>query len=509
MADPLYELLAPHLHKSISSASSTAQPTASGEDPTTTGYLARLSTLTLSALNSTEPQSLTRASQSSLVAIQGLSTRSHKAIIASSDNLSTLRTTLPILAGEASKLQDAIPKLDQEALRFSQAYNRTAETPLLDKRRKAMLLHRNIDRLSDIMELPTLLSTAISSSSLSNTTASNSSSSLAPTVNYASALDLDGHIKRLHTLYPDSPLIQSVSKQAEQAMQGMASNLITNLRAPGIKLAAGMRAVEWLRRIAPDLGAPGTSDLDGTRKGGLEAVFLWSRLSNLHSMLEALEPLRDLADQEGERRKQNGAKHKATEPNQSWSGGHQTERYLKRYIEIFREQTFGIISMFKSIFPQSPLGWQGLSNRHEKTDRKPLDPFQPLPSALATFPLHLIELLTRTLRNYMPNVRDKASRESLLTQVLYCAGSLGRLGGDFTMLLATLEEEQNSDEEGAEETLKTDIAGKAEDSEQSATAEILALPEWVEVTQKHRILAGRLELLAGGGGASPGFVEAG
>ena len=109
----------------------------------------------------------------------------------------------------------------------------------------------------------------------------------------------------------------------------------------------------------------------------------------------------------------------------------------------------------------------------------------------------------------MPNVRDKASRESLLTQVLYCAGSLGRLGGDFTMLLATLEEEQNSDEEGAEETLKTDIAGKAEDSEQSATAEILALPEWVEVTQKHRILAGRLELLAGGGGASPGFVEAG
>jgi hypothetical protein len=74
------------------------------------------------------------------------------------------------------------------------------------------------------------------------------------------------------------------------------------------------------------------------------------------------------------------------------------------------------------------------------------------------------------LRKYLPNVRDKSSRDSLLTQVLYCAGSLGRLGGDFSMILAFLNEEEDEGEENG---------------------------EWVEVIRKHRVLAGRLELMVG------------
>ena len=68
---------------------------------------------------------------------------------------------------------------------------------------------------------------------------------------------------------------------------------------------------------------------------------------------------------------------------------------------------------------------------------------------------------------YLPVVRDQASRDSLLTQVLYCAGSLGRLGGDFGLFLATL-----------------DVGGEAEE-------------EWVEVVKRHRALAGRLESMVG------------
>ncbi len=64
----------------------------------------------------------------------------------------------------------------------------------------------------------------------------------------------------------------------------------------------------------------------------------------------------------------------------------------------------------------------------------------------------------------------------MLTQVLYCAGSLGRLGGDFSMMLAFLNEK----------------AGEDEDNEDEGSDD-----EWVEVIRKHRVLAGRLELMVG------------
>jgi hypothetical protein len=114
--------------------------------------------------------------------------------------------------------------------------------------------------------------------------------------------------------------------------------------------------------------------------------------------------------------------------------------------------------MFKSIFPASSI---------QSTDSAKADPLEPVPSALSTFPLHLVEMLMETLRIYLPSVKDHTSRESLLTQVLYCAGSLGRLGGDFGVLLASL-----------------DIGQEAED-------------EWVEVVKRHRVMAGRLESIVG------------
>jgi conserved oligomeric Golgi complex subunit 8 len=188
-------------------------------------------------------------------------------------------------------------------------------------------------------------------------------------------------------------------------------------------------------------------------------------------MLSALSPLRDLADQETAKLRDEAAK------AGKWEGGQQTERYLKRYIEIFREQSFAIVSMYRSIFPPAPTtsvpleGFKSLKGGEEKRE----DPLMPLPSALGTFPLKLVGMLEGTLRTYLPNVRDRSSRDSLLTQVLYCAGSLGRLGGDFSLMLAFLNE----------------VDGEEESDEEDGDG------EWVEVIRKHRVLAGRLELMVG------------
>ncbi|KAL2066550.1 hypothetical protein VTL71DRAFT_2621 [Oculimacula yallundae] len=489
MADPLYELLVPYFD------TPSPRPAPSSKDPTTNAYLNRLATLPLSSLTSNEPQSLAQTTHSLLLSLQGLSKRSHKSIIDSSTHLSTLSTTLPSLTQSTASLRDALPKLDDAAIHFSETYNTRSENALLDRRRKALLLSRNIDRLSDILDLPTLLSSAISTS---NTASASTSTSSNGTLNYASALDLNSHIRRLHGLYPDSALISSVEKQAEEAMQDMATNLIASLKTSSLKLASAMRTISWLRRVAPELDPTPTSALQTqsahhtsntgssgptSREGSLGSLFLVCRLANLQQTLSALEPLRELADQETLRlQAENSTNGNGVAKERSkWEGGQQTERYLKRYIEIFREQSFAIISMYRSIFPagnpaQEDAVLKGLGRKKASVE-KDRDPLQPLPSSLGTFPLQLVGMLEDTLRRYLPNVRDRSSRDSLLTQVLYCAGSLGRLGGDFSLLLAFLgdQEEDRGDEDEEEE----------EDE------------EWVEVIRKHRVLAGRLELMVG------------
>ena len=466
MADPLYELLAPYFETSTSS-----RPIPQIKDGVTAKYLNRLSTLPLSSLTATELQSLAQSSHSNLISIQSLSARSNAAIVASSDHLSSLCTSLPKLSAEAASLKNAIPKLDEEAVGFSEKYSRSTENQVLDRRKKALLMARNVDRLSDILDLPTLLSSAISSATAQG--ASNTSS-------YASALDLHSHIKRLHLLYQDSTLIDSIFNQTEEAMQGMTSDLIASLRSQNIKLAAGMRTVGWLRRVAPDLDGS-----EASREGGLGALFLVCRLTTLVSMLSALDPLRDLADQETILRQRDIRSGVLKTSKDAWSHGQQTERYLKRYIEIFREQSFAIISMYRSIFPSAPdstasddlafklksLGLKSTPSTRPNADPSHHDPLHPLPSSLATFPLHLVDLLRTVLKQYLPNVRDKASRESLLTQVLYCAGSLGRLGGDFSLLLADL-----------------NMTDEKEDEDD----------EWIAIMKKHRLLASKLEKMASG-----------
>lgn len=430
MADLLYDLLASQTGSDLAKIPS---------DQSSLEYLQHLASQPLASLDKAEPQSLSQSSHTLLISLQSLSKKSYKPIIESASHHASLQTALPSLAASTAELRQAIPRLDNEAVKFSSTYNKASENDVLARRKQALLLSRNVERLVDVLELPTLLNSAISASP----------------PNYSSALDLNGHIRRLHSLYPSSPLIASISAQADEAMKTMAANLILSLKAPNLKLAASLRTISWLRRVLPDIETAGSQDKGhGSQDKVLGALFLVCRLATLMNMLDALDPLRELADQEKARQKSIGS-------GNAWSGGQQTERYLKRYIEIFREQSFAIVSMYRSIFPASA----DAPSSGAVTGQE--DPLEPLPSSLSTFPLYLVDMLLEVLRLYLPTVKDQASRDSLLTQVLYCAGSLGRLGGDFGLFLAGL-----------------DLGSEAEE-------------EWVEVVRRHRLLAGRLESIVG------------
>ncbi|KAK8195848.1 hypothetical protein M8818_006999 [Zalaria obscura] len=496
MADPLYDLLTPYLDRPSNSAGSTS--TTLQNDQTTSNYLNRLTTLSLSALTTTEPASLAQSNQSVLRSLQALSKRSHRSVISATDHLAQLSSLLPKLSIQTKDLKDGLPGVETAATEFARRYDRNTDNAVLDRRKRAMLLGRNVDRVGDVLDIPTLLSSSISSSSATQ------GATGAAATGYASALDLHAHVKRLNALYPESGLVKDIAKQADDEIQNLITVLITGLQSQTLKLAGAMRMVGWLRRVAPELANPGYEAHTGrskdmgsfgkgagfseqsTAEGSLGALFLMCRLNTLRRTLDALEPLRDLADQETFRRKAIGSKER-------WTGGTQTERYLKRYIEVFREQSFAIISMYKSIFPTAlPAPGTAIGADEAKlmspTSQKS-DAFEPsteaaqveilgsTPSALASFAPRLVDMLADTLSAYMPNVVERASRDSLLTQVLYCAGSLGRLGADFGMMLALLEEDMREEVEEVEEEREE---------------------EWVQVMKKHRVQASRLEILASG-----------
>ena len=472
MSDALFDLLKQYLPQS-----NEAQHQSRGQNAE--GYLSRILSLRPSDLTTTEPESLQQSKHSNDVSIQALSSRTYRTTSTSFEHLKTLGDALPDINASVTSIRDSIPRLDDRAVRFGESYSRAKDAnPAFNARKQSMLLSRQADKLQDVLELPSLLSTAITSAS----------SSTSGGANYAQALDLFAHIKRLQILYHDSDVVKSVLIQAQIAMKDMTTNLIIALRGQNIRLAAAIRTIGWLRRLLPELSehqgrATEPSSLSSfvtpttvqQHEDDFGSIFLCARLCTFLITTEALAPLRDLADQETARRLQGTTPaHSDTQRKVSYSGhaiqGQQTERYLKRYIEVFREQSFATISMFRNVFPPS-----------EETEAQDHD--MGIPSALASFPLHLVEIFMEVIKTYLPNVVDPAARESLLMQVLYAANSLGRLGADFSMMVAFLDHDVSA--------TSTD---KSHDGEESTTAE----PEWAKIIKKHRVQAARLEALAAG-----------
>ncbi|RFU76033.1 dor1-like family [Trichoderma arundinaceum] len=389
-------------------------------DASTSEYISYLAGQPVDALRSSERQLLSQASNSALLSIQALSKKTYKAVVSSAESHASLQDSIPALSTNVLQLSRLISNLDSQVEHFSTNVSKAGDSRLIARRRQVLKLLENADRLTDLMQVPRLLS---------------STANISP-LGFSSTLDLYGHIQRLGALYPNSQLVSYVLSESEASIHRLATDLINTLKAPNLKLAATLRTVGWLKRAIPDLisSAP-AQDM-------IPAVFLICRFITLIATLDALEPLRLLAEEE---RLSHG------KPGQSRSNGQHTERFLKRFIEVFREHSFGIVSMSKSV--DTNLG---------NASPDDADLVHPLPSALSTFPIHLVGMLLEPLRVYLPAVKDKVARESILTQVLYCAGSLGRLGADFGMLLA-----------------------------------MVGVSEWVDLVKRHRLLAGRLESVIG------------
>jgi len=222
---------------------------------------------------------------------------------------------------------------------------------LQNARKRAVLLKEHEDKLLDVLEIPQLMETCVRNGY------------------YQEALELSSHISSLREKH-HAIIVDDVADEANGILQLMTAQLLGVLREP-VKLPALIKAVGYLRKL---------QDLDDSQLG---LAFLSSRLHNYRARLIEIEKDR-------------------AEP----------VRYLRRYIDLFREHVFDIISQYTTIF-------SGITG-----------------DQLAQFVNLCVDDLVQLVHKYIPRIAsDSAAMSSILVQLGYCSLSFARAGLDFSSLL--------------------------------------------------------------------------
>ncbi|KAG8902181.1 hypothetical protein FRB99_004787 [Tulasnella sp. 403] len=257
-----------------------------------------------------------------------------------------------------SALIDAVPLLEAQCTAFAQ------ETRELRKeRRNVTTVLEQHEKLLDILEIPQLIDTCVKNGY------------------YQEALDLSAHTTALVKRFPNVPIIRSVEAEVAGSINQMHSQLLQLLQEPA-KLPSLLKAVNFLRRM-------GVLDEEE-----LALAFLTSRGAYMQGLFEAIERERTM----------------------------DVSRFLKKWIDLWREGVYDVVTQFTSIFLERP------APTSSSTLPPDLRPF------LTAFTHTLVQQLLQVLSRTVPQITDSPALSSLLTQLSYCSSSFARIGLDFRAL---------------------------------------------------------------------------
>ncbi|CAL1693919.1 unnamed protein product [Somion occarium] len=333
-------------------------------------YLSHLTTLSLPSLEA-EPTTLASSAAQLTNALTTLCYTSYPTFLSLHTTTSTLSSSLTSLSSSLDSLLSTLPTLESSTRNFAQ------ETRKIQKdRHKASLVLEHHDKLYDVLSLPLLLDSCVRNH------------------NYNEALLLANHAASLAKRFPTNPLVISVREECDARMQAMLGQLLGILHEQA-KLPALFRAVTFLRKMEV---------LD---EDELALAFLTGRGVYLAGALKTTEIEKKGIDDTSDKAKESYA------------------RYLKRYIDVWREGVYDVITQFVTIFVE-----RAPSTSNDAPNR--------LHALLATFATHHLEILLSLLKEVLPRVSDPSLLTSLLTQLTYCANSFARVGMDFKGLIAPI-----------------------------------------------------------------------
>ncbi len=360
----------PTLPELLESSPSNDLPSSVYSKPEFATYLNYLTDLPLASLES-EPTTLSSSAAQLTNALTTLCHTSYPTFLSLHTTTSTLSSSLSSLSSSLDSLLSALPALEASARTFAQ------ETREIQKeRRKASLVLEQHDKLYDVLSLPMLLDSCVRNHS------------------YNEALLLANHASTLSQRFPSNPLIQSVKSECDSRVQAMLSQLLGMLSEQA-KLPALFRAINFLRKMEV---------LDEQE---LALAFLTGRGTYLEGALKAVDI---------EKKGLEGNKEKDKE---SYA------RFLKRYVDVWREGVYDVITQYTTIF---------LERAPSTSDSPPAH----LLILLRMFTTHHLQAFLTLLRETILLVADPSLLTSLLTQLTYCANSFARVGMDFKPLLTPI-----------------------------------------------------------------------
>ncbi|CAG8488013.1 14338_t:CDS:1 [Racocetra fulgida] len=350
-------------------------------------YLNRLTSLSLESLKH-EPILVEDEQSKIQKELAELSFREYKSCIHANTCSTEINSSLDNLNLHLSTLTSTIPLLENSCTSFLQETNQ-----IIQQRGKINTILEYHDNLLEILDIPQLIDTCVRNGL------------------YSEAMDLSAHVARLVSRYSTIPIIQHIERDVKQTMQLMLSKLITLLSQP-IKLPSCLKVIGYLRRM------------EAFDEAELRLVFLLSRDAYLRSLICTID-------------------NEKKDP----------VYYLKKYIDIFRENFFDIVTQYRSIFsdeggalastplysslmmpptPSSPWISSSLSDINANSlGRRTMT----AATAISDYTIHILGQLTSVLAEFTPLISDTSSLSSILTQLMYCGMSLGRVGVDFRHLV--------------------------------------------------------------------------
>lgn len=301
---------------------------------------------------------------------------SHSTFLLLHDTSKTLDTSFSSLSSSIDSLLSTIPSLHTSTQNFTQSTK-----PILEERRKASLILDQQEKLLDLLEIPTLIDTCARNGL------------------YQDAMELWTHASTLLQQFKATGgeveklgILRSLEKEIEGSIRLMLGALIDSLRGPA-KLPALHRVVGFLRSMS------------GWREDELAILFLSCR----GSYIEGLHNLNEVT-------------HSGTGPR---DGRDDTAKYLRSYIEVFREGIYDVVTAYTAIFID-----------HHSAHSPSTELLRELRFLLATFTGGHVSVLLSTLSSHLPAIQDFTSLSSLLTPLTYCGTAFARIGLDFRPLLS-------------------------------------------------------------------------
>ena len=165
-----------------------------------------------------------------------------------------------------------------------------------DNSSESVILLKSLDKVQDVLELPSFALACVRNGY------------------YSEALDLASHTRRLKMRYNNIRIIDDIQNELDHVMEIMMVQLLKLLRRQA-KPATLIKVISYLRRMSPFMTYANPTPQ-------LQQLYLASRLHFIRTQLSTLQPLKQTPD-----------------------------KYLKRYIEVYRELVYPTIVSFRSIFP--------------------------------------------------------------------------------------------------------------------------------------------------------------